>query len=1309
MTPGEEEFRRGVCTGTNDRGTNFAQHHYQILKNRYTNCTRILGNLEITHIDGLSTHFDGEEPFAFLHDIQEITGYLLIFSVENVNIRLPNLRIIWGDHLFEGKSLYISLLLNVTFLSMPVLTKIEAGNISILGASHLCHLKYKVDWKQLLGDRYKYLKKSDLIGEYDQCVQEEVHCHSTCGNNCWEDGQEECQIVFDKICPSACHGHGCYPHNDGFKCCDSMCSAGCYGGGKKHCYACANYTQDGECVQKCRGVNYFNTDSGRLSDLSVTDRRYTFYRYCVDTCPPEALIEQDHCVTRCRKNYFYNETLSDRTCKPCGDYCSKICHVADPLTHFNIGTLSNCEYVDGSIIINETNAPAAQNQGFPYALKLEDLDNLRNVKLVTDYVYIMTRDSQIYNLQFLQNLETIVGRKMYHDKASLLIDHNDNLRTLSLKSLKSIKRGHVTISKNHKLCLVDTIKWHEIFPTIHFSIRQNANAMSCEKRNVQSCHSECSSKGCWASDAESCVSCSRFVFNGACTANCPKNTYAKDFGKGICDACHEECNGCKGPSKFECEFCKNVVVFDKNGQFHCAEECPATHYQVKNECMPCHSSCYQYGCTGPSDNLDNGGCNTCDYAREEVEHGKEHKYICLVHDKSPETVCEDVGLVGYFRSATKPKNGKHVEKYICQKCDEECESCTGIGRSVEYHGCKCKNKILHLTDDPEVENNEECVKDCPTNSFIKPDESGAQICFECHNLCDKHKGCSGPSLGECFACENAGFTNADGTITCAEQCSEEFKFLNEHDRLCYAVDIAEQTRLRKKTMWWWFGSSFCVVMLILLILLCVCVNYRKKYQKEVALNMPSMPDFDYNKCKPPVMRRINLISLDELEQTSKVLGEGEFGTVYAGKWKNPMKGTSTIPVAIKVMKAQNAYDSKEILDEAGMMANVSGGHKHLHPIVGICLNETVQIVTLLRPLGSLLFFLKKHKDRLGSSKMLQYSYQIASAMNYLYNLGMVHRDLAARNVLVKTISHVEVTDFGLAKMMKPNETLKISGKAAVKWLAIETLSETTYSHATDVWAFAVTVWEILTLGQSPYQGISINDIRKHLLSGYRLEQPNNCTPDLYQTLLQCWMVNPESRPNFDTLKETFNSFCKAPHQYVIDFHFTNKMELISNMDQRKMIADMLNDEDFEDPLEYQDVNQLPSARVSSEPFFNESPTSPNRPLLPATKGSFKRFSSVSTHRYHTDPCGSKAGSSRLESIEDSGDNYLIPNDRRDEDTASVYTAVVNAEEHEYYNDVGKDPGLQKSASGDDQAIKYINQENSEPNKGNLKGSAETSV
>ncbi|KAF4528941.1 hypothetical protein B566_EDAN017079, partial [Ephemera danica] len=90
-------IKERVCIGTNGRMSvpSNREQHYRNLRDRYTNCTYVDGNLELTWLQ------DRDLDLSFLQYIREVTGYVLISHVDIQRIVLPRLQIIRGRNLFK--------------------------------------------------------------------------------------------------------------------------------------------------------------------------------------------------------------------------------------------------------------------------------------------------------------------------------------------------------------------------------------------------------------------------------------------------------------------------------------------------------------------------------------------------------------------------------------------------------------------------------------------------------------------------------------------------------------------------------------------------------------------------------------------------------------------------------------------------------------------------------------------------------------------------------------------------------------------------------------------------------------------------------------------------------------------------------------------------------------------------------------------------------------------------------------------------------------------------------------------------------
>ncbi|CAL8312963.1 unnamed protein product [Merluccius merluccius] len=186
-------------------------------------------------------------------------------------------------------------------------------------------------------------------------------------------------------------------------------------------------------------------------------------------------------------------------------------------------------------------------------------------------------------------------------------------------------------------------------------------------------------------------------------------------------------------------------------------------------------------------------------------------------------------------------------------------------------------------------------------------------------------------------------------------------------------------------------------------------------------------------------------------------------------------------------------------------------------------------------------------------------------MNYLEERHLVHRDLAARNVLVKTPQHVKITDFGLARLLSADEKEYHAdgGKVPIKWMALESILQWTYTHQSDVWSYGVTVWELMTFGSRPYDSIPASEISSVLERGDRLPQPPICTIDVYMIMVKCWMIDASSRPRFKELVVEFSKMARDPSRYLV-IQGDKRMRLPSDP---RLFTRMLSTEDMEDVVD----------------------------------------------------------------------------------------------------------------------------------------------
>uniref|UniRef100_A0A673C8B0 Fibroblast growth factor receptor n=1 Tax=Sphaeramia orbicularis TaxID=375764 RepID=A0A673C8B0_9TELE len=271
----------------------------------------------------------------------------------------------------------------------------------------------------------------------------------------------------------------------------------------------------------------------------------------------------------------------------------------------------------------------------------------------------------------------------------------------------------------------------------------------------------------------------------------------------------------------------------------------------------------------------------------------------------------------------------------------------------------------------------------------------------------------------------------------------------------------------------------------------------------------------------------------------KPLGEGCFGQVVMGEalGLDKEKPNCVTKVAVKMLKSDaTEKDLSDLISEMEMM-KIIGKHKNIINLLGACTQDgPLYVIVEYASKGNLREYLRARRppgmeycynpdqvpvENMSIKDLVSCAYQVARGMEYLASKKCIHRDLAARNVLVTEDNVMKIADFGLARDIHHIDYYKktTNGRLPVKWMAPEALFDRIYTHQSDVWSFGVLLWEIFTLGGSPYPGVPVEELFKLLKEGHRMDKPSTCTHELYLMMRDCWHAVPSQRPTFKQLVE----------------------------------------------------------------------------------------------------------------------------------------------------------------------------------------------
>ncbi|XP_053728376.1 discoidin domain-containing receptor 2 [Synchiropus splendidus] len=279
------------------------------------------------------------------------------------------------------------------------------------------------------------------------------------------------------------------------------------------------------------------------------------------------------------------------------------------------------------------------------------------------------------------------------------------------------------------------------------------------------------------------------------------------------------------------------------------------------------------------------------------------------------------------------------------------------------------------------------------------------------------------------------------------------------------------------------------------------------------------------------------------------LGEGQFGEVHLCEAEGMQKFISEdflfditeeepVLVAVKMLRSDaNKNARNDFLKEIKIMSRLKD--PNIIRLLAVCIySDPLCMITEYMENGDLNQFLSRHEPegqlaQLSNAPTVSYSNlcymatQIASGMKYLSSLNFVHRDLATRNCLVGENYTIKIADFGMSRNLYSGDYYRIQGRAVlpIRWMSWESILLGKFTTASDVWAFAVTLWEILNFcKEQPYSQLTDEQVIENTGEFFRdqkrqiyLPQPVLCPDSVYMIMLSCWKRNAKERPTFQEI------------------------------------------------------------------------------------------------------------------------------------------------------------------------------------------------
>jgi serine/threonine protein kinase/tetratricopeptide (TPR) repeat protein len=206
------------------------------------------------------------------------------------------------------------------------------------------------------------------------------------------------------------------------------------------------------------------------------------------------------------------------------------------------------------------------------------------------------------------------------------------------------------------------------------------------------------------------------------------------------------------------------------------------------------------------------------------------------------------------------------------------------------------------------------------------------------------------------------------------------------------------------------------------------------------------------------------------------LGTGGMGRVY-----RVLDGKLDEEIALKLVRPEIASDRAAIERfSAELKLARQVVHKNVARMFDLNEEGGVPYITMEYVRGENLKRLIRKVGRLFAGQAIPIACQISEGLAEAHRLGIVHRDLKPQNIMIDEDGQAKIMDFGLARLLKPDESRDIGGRSGTPaYVSPEQVKGLPPDARSDLYSLGVLMYEMLT-GTLPFKASSARELaQKH--------------------------------------------------------------------------------------------------------------------------------------------------------------------------------------------------------------------------------------